>query len=83
MKLTIGVDYGNGPVEVTVSPFAVIGWEKDNRTKVSRLAADGIGYTDLADLAWRQLNLDGRFPGSLDEFERKLVTIEPVSNDPS
>lgn len=79
MKLTIAVDYGNGPVEVTVSPFAVIGWEKEHRTKVSRLASDGIGFADLAELSWRQLTLDGRYTGDLEGFERKLSVIEPVT----
>lgn len=83
MKLSIRVDLGDGPLEVNVSPYAVIGWEKEHRTKVSKLAQDGIGFADLSELAWRQLELEHRYTGDLDSFERKLVTIEPASSDPS
>jgi len=82
VKLVIRVDVGEGPKEVTVSPFAVIGWEKEHRTKVSRMAEDGIGFADLAELSWRQLELEGKYDGNLDSFERKLVSIEPVNADP-
>lgn len=83
MKLSIRVDYGQGPTEVTVSPYAVIAWEKEHRTKVSKLAQDGIGFSDLAELSWRQLDLENRFSGDLDSFERKLVSLEPINSDPS
>lgn len=83
MKLTIRVDFGQGPTEVTVSPYAVIGWEKEQRTKISKLASDGIGFSELAELAWRQLELENRYTGDLDSFERKLLVIEPVATDPS
>lgn len=83
MKLSIRVDVGDGPVDVTVSPFAIIGWEKEHRTKVSKLASDGVGYADLAELAWRQLTLENRYSGDLDSFERKLIVIEPINSDPS
>jgi len=79
VKLTIRVDLGEGPVEVAVSPFAIIGWEKENRTKVSRLASDGIGFGDLAELAWRQMTLENRVTGDLETFERQLGAIEPVN----
>ena len=79
MKLTISYDVGEGVGVATISPYAVIGWEKEHRTKVSRLASDGIGFSDLAELTWRQLQLEGRYSGELDGFERKLVVIEPVN----
>lgn len=82
MKLSIRVDLGEGPLELVVSPYAVIGWEKEHRTKISRLASDGIGFSDLSELAWRQLELEGRYSGELDTFERKLTLIEPVQSDP-
>lgn len=83
MKLCIRVDVGEGVQEVTISPYAIIGWEKEHRTKISRLVSDGIGFTDLADLAWRQLELENRYTGDLQGFERKLTIIEPVATDPT
>lgn len=81
MKITVAVDYGKGLETVTASPMAIIGWEKENRTKISNLATNGIGVTDLADLAYRQLHLEGKFPGTLEEFERSLVDIDPVAEE--
>lgn len=84
MKLAIRLDIGDGPLDITVSPYAVIGWEREHRTKVSKLASEGIGYGDLAELAWRQLELERRYSGDLDSFERKLVAIEPINaTDPT
>lgn len=83
MKITVKVDYGHGPQVVTASPLAIIGWEKENRTKISNLASNGIGVTDLAELAYRQLKLEGKVTVSLEEFERELVDIDPIADDPS
>lgn len=83
MKLAIAFDLGAGPETVAISPFAIIGWEKEHRSKISNLAKDGIGIGDLADLAWRQATLEGRTKLDLEEFERKLVEIDPVdASDP-
>ena len=81
MKISMMVDYGNGPEKVTASPMAIIGWEKENRTKLSNLASEGIGVSDLAELAYKQLKLEGKAPGTLEEFERSLIDIDPVSED--
>lgn len=77
MKLGIRVDIGEGATELIVSPYAIIGWEKEHKTKVSRLVSEGIGFSDLAELSWRQLRLEDRFTGDLDSFEKRLVLIEP------
>ena len=81
MKITVEVDYGKGPEIVTASPMAIIGWEKENRTKISNLASNGIGVCDLADLAYRQLKLEGKVTGSLEDFEKSLIDIDPVSEE--
>lgn len=77
MKLGIRVDIGEGATELIVSPYAIIGWEKEHNTKVSRLVADGIGFSDLAELSWRQLRLENRYSGDLDSFEKRLEVVEP------
>lgn len=81
MRLVIRVDYGRGPLDVSIMPRAFIGYEKANKTKMSALANDGIGISDLAELAWRQLVIDETFTGPLAEFEDLLLDVEPVSEE--
>jgi hypothetical protein len=81
VKITVAVDYGKGSEIVTASPMAIIGWEKENGTKISNLASEGIGLSDLAELAYRQLKLEGKVTGTLDEFERSLIDLDPVMDD--
>ena len=38
MRMTFALDLGNGIETVEVGPMAIIGYETENRTKVSRLA---------------------------------------------
>lgn len=81
MRLRFAYNLGNGSETVTAGPMAIVGYEIENRTKVSRLAADGIGLVDMTDLAYRQLVLEGRYTGTLDEFRTALVDIDPVEVD--
>jgi hypothetical protein len=78
MRMTFAYDLGNGVEHVEVGPMAIIGYETDNRTKISRLAAEGFGITDMTDLAWRQLRLENRTGLDLDGFRGALRDIDPV-----
>lgn len=83
MKLTFRIDRGHGPEDVVVGPMAQVAYEVENRTKLSRLA-DGIGVVDMTDLVYRQLDLEGKAGGSLEEFRRTLVDIDPTdASDPT
>jgi hypothetical protein len=50
MKLTLRVDQGDGPMEVTTNLFTIVAWERKYKTKASNIA-NGIGLEDLAFLA--------------------------------
>ncbi len=78
MRMTFALDLGNGVENVEVGPMAIIGWETENRTKVSRLAQEGFGITDMTDLSWRQLRLENRTELDLDGFRKALRDIDPV-----
>lgn len=80
MKLTFSIDRGAGRELITVGPMAQVAYEVENRTKISRLA-DGIGVSDMTDLVYRQLVLDGREVGSLDDFRRTLADIDPSDTE--
>lgn len=81
MRMTFAYDLGHGVETVEVGPMAIIGWESENRTKVSRLAETGFGITDMTDLAWRQLRLENRTDLDLDGFRRGLRDIDPVVDE--
>lgn len=73
---------GGEPESVTVEPFAIIGYEREHRTKIQSLARDGVGLGDMAELVWRQLTADGTYTGDLDAFERAIVDVGPPEEPP-
>lgn len=81
MKLAFVYDRGQGEETTTVGPMAIVGYELENRTKISKLAETGIGMADMTDLVFRQLELEGRITGTLEEFRRSLIDIDPIAPD--
>jgi len=81
MKLTLRVDQGDGPIEVTTNLFTIVAWERRFKTKASNIA-NGIGLEDLAFLAHTALQQNGTVvPIVLDDFIRKIVLLEVVGNE--
>lgn len=84
MRMTFSIDTGEGRRLVEVGPMAITEWELEHRTKISRLSVDGIGVSDMTELVWRQLKLDGDQPGTLDSWRRSLRDIDPeATGDPT
>ena len=81
MRLEFTYDKGNGIETTVVGPMAIIGYEQENRTKISKLAESGIGMGDMTELVWRQRKLEGHESESLEEFRLALVDIDPVPID--
>ena len=81
MKLTLRVDQGDGPIEVTTNLFTIVAWERRFKTKASNIA-NGIGLEDLAFLAHTALQQIGVVvPIVLDDFIKKVVLLEVVENE--
>jgi len=81
MKLTLRVDQGDGPIEVTTNLFTIVAWERKFKTKASNIA-NGIGMEDLAFMAHTALQQNGTVvPIVLDDFIRKIVLLEVVGNE--
>jgi hypothetical protein len=81
MKLTLRVDQGDGPIEVTTNLYTIVAWERRFKTKASNIA-NGIGMEDLAFLAHTALQQIGVVvPIVLDDFIKKIVTLEVVDNE--
>ena len=82
MKLTLRVDQGDGPVEITTNLFTIVAWERRFKTKASNIA-NGIGMEDLAFMAHTALQQNGIVvPVVLDDFIKKIVLLEVVDNEP-
>ena len=82
MQLTLRIDQGEGPVEVSTNLFTIVSWERKFKRKASDLA-NGIGIEDLAYLAHQACQQHGVVvPVVLDDFIKKLVVLEVVSDEP-
>ena len=82
MKLTLRVDQGDGPIEVTTNLFTIVAWERRFKTKASNIA-NGIGLEDLAFLAHTALQQIGVVvPIVLDDFIKKVTVLEVVEDLP-
>jgi hypothetical protein len=82
MQLTLRVDQGEGPVEVSTNLFTIVSWERKFKRKASDLA-NGIGIEDLAYLAHQAcMQHNVIVPIVMDDFIKKLVLLEVVSDEP-
>ena len=81
MKLTLRVDQGDGPIEVTTNLFTIVAWERRFKTKASNIA-NGIGMEDLAFMAHQALQQNNIVvPVVLDDFIKKLIVLEVVDTE--
>jgi hypothetical protein len=81
MKLTLAVDQGNGPVEVTTNLYVIVQYERKYKRKASDMA-NGIGYEDLLFLAYESCKVHGITVPLFEEFIKRAVSIEVVSEEP-
>jgi len=81
MKLTLRVDQGDGPIEVSTNLFTIVAWERKFKTKASNIA-NGIGMEDLAFMAHTALQQNSVVvPVVLDAFIKKLLLLEVVDTE--
>ncbi len=78
MQITLKLDTGDGPYEVTTNLWCAVQWERKYKRKMSDLA-QGIGAEDLAYLAFEASKLHGiMVPVVFDDFIKKLVAMPEV-----
>jgi hypothetical protein len=81
MQLTIRVDQGEGPVDVTTNLFTIVAWERKYKRKASDMG-NGIGIEDLAYLAHQACQQHNVVvPIVLDDFIKRLVLLEVVNDE--
>jgi hypothetical protein len=81
MKLTLAVDQGSGPVEVTTNLYVIVQYERKFKRRASDMA-NGIGYEDLLFLAYESCKLHGvTVPVVFDDFIKRTVSIDVISEE--
>jgi hypothetical protein len=81
MKLTLAVDQGSGPVEVTTNLYVIVQYERKFKRRASDMA-NGIGYEDLLFLAYESCKLHGvTVPIVFDDFIKRTVSIDVISEE--
>lgn len=81
MQLRLQVTDQSNTYEVETSLFTIVSWERKYKRKASDLAA-GIGYEDLCYFAYEGCKQSGiTVPPSLDEYIKRLKSVEVVSSD--
>ena len=81
MQLTLKVTTDNDSYEVKTNLYVIIAWERKFKQKASNLAT-GVGMEDLAFMAFESCKISGiTTPAIFDDYVRKLVAIDVVSDD--
>lgn len=80
MKIKLRCDIGDGPFEVSTNLWIITQWERRFKRKVSQIN-EGLGIEDLAFMAHLGAQDAGVLvPISLDDFIKKLVTLDVVED---
>jgi hypothetical protein len=82
MQLTLAIDQGDGPIQVTTNLYVIVQYERKYKRKASEMA-QSIGYEDLLFLAYESCKIHGvTVPVVFDDFIKRTVSIEVVSEEP-
>ena len=83
MQLTLKVTTNETTYEVKTNLYVIIAWERKFKQKASNLAT-GVGLEDLAFMAFESCKLNSiPVPAVFDDYVKKLVAIEVVSDEPT
>lgn len=81
MQLRLKVTDQSNTYEVETTLFTIVSWERKYKRKASDLG-NGIGYEDLCYFAYEGCKQSGiMVPPSLDEYIKRLVSVEVVSSE--
>jgi hypothetical protein len=83
MQLTLKVTTDQTTYEVKTNLYVIIAWERKFKQKASNLST-GVGLEDLAFMAFESCKVHGiSVPAIFDDYVKKLVAIEVVSDEPT
>ena len=83
MQLTLKVTTDQTTYEVKTNLYVIIAWERKFKQKASNLST-GVGLEDLAFMAFESCKISSiPVPAIFDDYVKKLVAIEVVSDEPT
>jgi hypothetical protein len=83
MQLTLKVTTDETTYEVKTNLYVIIAWERKFKQKASNLAS-GVGLEDLAFMAFESCKISSiPVPAIFDDYVKKLVAIEVISDEPT
>ena len=83
MQLTLKVTTDQTTYEVKTNLYVIISWERKFKQKASNLST-GVGLEDLAFMAFESCKIHGiTVPAIFDDYVKKLVAIEVISDEPT
>ena len=85
MKMRFKVEFADATTkEVTITPLAIIGWEKWSGRRMSDMGSEGsgVGMGDMCRMTWEQLHLQDD-AADWDEWIKDVADIEGVDEDPT
>lgn len=83
MQLKLLVDIGEGPYQVQTNLYVIVQWERKYKRRSSTIGEQGISIEDIAFMAYESSKVAGiTVPVVLDDFIKRLITLEVVENDP-
>jgi hypothetical protein len=83
MQLTLKVTTDETSYEVKTNLYVIIAWERKFKQKASNLAT-GVGMEDLAFMAFESCKISGiTTPAIFDDYVKRLVAIEVISDEPT
>ena len=81
MKITLNVNTGDGPYQVTTTFGNVVEWERKFKKQASDFAK-GVGYEDVAFLAFVASKSAGHpTPAVFDDFIKKIVDVDVMEEE--
>lgn len=67
--------------DVVTGPFAVMQWERKYKTKISRIADDGLGIEDLLYLCWEAVKASDTVVPPFEVWAATVSEIKTVDSD--
>lgn len=80
MQLRLAVTISGTESEVTTTPFSIMEWERQHKTKMSAIFDTGLGMEDLLYLAWAATKASGVTVPQFDLWARTVSAIRVVPN---
>ena len=83
MKIRYRAEFYDGHTEeITVSPMAIIGWEKWSGKTLGTMSDGGVTMADMTWLAWEQARLRGATSDDFETWATTLADLDATAEDP-